>query len=130
MSYARKTPCTLCPFRRDVPGYLRRARAEQIAGALRDHGIGGGTTFPCHETAPRTDSPRPRWRACAGSILVTASDQGPNQAMRIAERLGLLNLERVQYASRHVAVFKTFAAFVRHHSRSWLAKRRPKRASS
>jgi hypothetical protein len=40
-----RRPCAHCPFRVDRPGYLRRARAIEIAEDLAN-----GCTFACHET--------------------------------------------------------------------------------
>lgn len=109
MNYKRMTPCAHCPFRKDIPGYLRQARAVEIARGLRDP---NGGEFPCHETMPRTDSPIKKAKVCAGSILVTERDQGPNQMHRIAERLNVYDPSKLD---RDAPCFDDFDEFIAHH---------------
>lgn len=109
MKYGIRTPCKDCPFRTDVPGYLRRSRAEQIVKGLSDP---NGGEFPCHETMPWTDSPIAKAKVCAGSILTTERDQGPNQMHRISYRV---NAYDPSIMNRDAPVFDSFEAFVEHH---------------
>lgn len=50
MKFELVRPCPKCPFRLDIPEYLRGGRAEQIA---RD--LAGGASFACHETTVPSD---------------------------------------------------------------------------
>lgn len=109
MNYGLVRPCAHCPFRSDIPGYLRRSRAEQIVAGLRDP---RGGEFPCHETMPRTDSPIDKAMVCAGSLLVTERDQGPNQMHRICERLNLYDPSKLD---REAPCFNSFEEFIDHH---------------
>lgn len=110
MIFTRRTPCKHCPFRLDVPGFLRRARAIQIVHSLRDE---DGKTFPCHESLPRTDSSTKKVVACAGSLIVTERDQGPNQMHRIAYRLGIYDPSKLD---REAPCFNNFDEFIKHHA--------------
>lgn len=82
-------PCAKCPFRKDVPIYLRADRRQEIADAIFD-----GGDFSCHATvsywedddgecADTTDA-----RICAGAVKALELCGGSMQMMRIAERLG------------------------------------------
>jgi hypothetical protein len=113
MDYDLKRPCPNCPFRRDRHGFLNRA--PEIAQALRD-----GGEFACHQTTVAvegddgtcermdvTDS-----KMCAGALAVMERDNGPNQMMRIAERLGMYDHTRLDPGA---PVFDSLAEFVAHH---------------
>lgn len=96
MSVITQGPCAKCPFRKDVPIYLRRGRRIEIAEALLS-----GAEFPCHGTV--------RWEegddgdeadlshtlACAGAEKALAQKGLSSQNMRVAERLGLIDLDKV-----------------------------------
>lgn len=94
------TPCGNCPFRLDVPGYIRPERGQEIRAALLQ-----GGTFPCHKTVDYSDEdegdgPRPmgrdeRW--CAGALITMEHTGGceRNQMVRIASRLGILDLREL-----------------------------------
>lgn len=88
-------PCPKCPFRHDIPAYLNKERAEEIADALR-----GGSEFPCHSTLDydvEDDEPgrTEKTSFCAGAMTVLEKSEGPNQMMRIMERLGLYNFTKL-----------------------------------
>lgn len=98
-----KVPCKLCPFRRDVPIYLRRDRRAEIALSLAN-----GETFWCHSTVDydaeyeddeegstgdTTDS-----LECIGAAKALLLNGGSTQSMRIADRLGLVDLDAVEAA--------------------------------
>lgn len=111
--YDLRRPCVHCPFRSDVPGYLRRARAEEIATS-----IAGGAEFPCHETTvedPEDESnnmPTARSQFCAGALIVMEHLHAPNQIVRIAERTNVFDPDRLDMRA---PVFDNFIAFVEHH---------------
>ena len=89
-------PCAHCPFRQDVPIYLRQDRRVEIAHALANDG-----DFPCHETTTEDEDEGERIAtadtvACAGAVKALALSGGTGQTMRIAERLGLVDLDRAE----------------------------------
>jgi hypothetical protein len=91
-------PCARCPFRQDVPISLRQDRRVEIAHALMNDG-----DFPCHETTVDDDDEEGSARrstsdslACAGAVKALALAGGTGQTMRIAERLGMVDLDRVE----------------------------------
>lgn len=85
-------PCKLCPFRKDVPIYLRKERREEIAMSLAE-----GGTFSCHSTVdydtdvqdeegfdvPSTANSK----FCAGAVKAMLLDGQPNQMLRIILRI-------------------------------------------
>lgn len=88
-------PCAKCPFRKDVPVYLRRDRRREIARSLVD---GGG--FSCHasidyDVEEDEDPDDSNAVMCAGAAKSIMLDGGTTQNMRVAERLGLANLDTV-----------------------------------
>lgn len=81
-------PCARCPFRNDIEPYLPYMRAVEIAGSLRL-----GNMFPCHETTTHDEDtgeyiPSRDDRMCAGAAITLLKYDGPNQWMRIVDRLG------------------------------------------
>lgn len=96
-----QTPCAKCPFRSDVPIYLRRGRRIEIAEAL----LNGGE-FPCHATVGYEDMREDEdgfdvpdtsdTLMCAGAAKSLLKVGVANQMMRIAERLGMADLERTE----------------------------------
>jgi len=94
-----RVPCAHCPFRKDVPIYLRQDRRSEIA----KHIFNGGM-FPCHETTKSVeDKEGEEYRTttaktveCAGSAKAVMAVGGTTQMMRISERLGLVNLDEIE----------------------------------
>lgn len=93
--YYLTRPCAKCPFRTDREPYLRGERAEEIVDSLRS-----GAEFPCHETLDYSAEEVDEYGAgepartdkttfCAGALIMLENSDGPNQIMRISERLGL-----------------------------------------
>ena len=110
-------PCAHCPFRTDVPGYLRRERALEIAEA-----VACGSEFPCHETTVSVEE----WdgdggdmvadensQFCAGALIAMENAGHANQVMRIAERVGVYDAERLDMKA---PVVKSLHQFVEHHN--------------
>lgn len=93
-----KAPCRKCPFRKDVPIYLRRERREQI----RDSLVLEDSTFYCHETVEygEDEDGEPEGRIgdatpCAGAAKALMLSGGSTNFLRVSERLGLLDLDEV-----------------------------------
>ena len=114
MDFDLKRPCHHCPFRSDRHGFLRRA--DEIADDLR-----AGRTFTCHETTVSVDredgsSDRvdgAKAQMCAGAMSVLMKDPvGPNQMMRIAQRLGVFDPDALD---PDAPTFDSLRAFVAHH---------------
>lgn len=91
-------PCAKCPFRKDVPIYLRRGRRAEIARAL----LTGGD-FACHATVDYNTGEDEDGVAvvdtsgssmCAGAAKALLQDGTTSNWMRVAERLGMADLDR------------------------------------
>ena len=112
--FSLRRPCPHCPFRTDVPAYLRGDRAAEIARS-----IAGGALFSCHETTvPDEDDDSvmtdgPGSKMCAGAMLVMLAEEAPNQALRMAERFGYWDADAMDTSA---PTFRSFAQFVRHHA--------------
>lgn len=104
-------PCAKCPFRTDVPGYLRRERAQEIAES-----VANGAEFPCHETTVDDGDDNliagENSQFCAGALITMEKAGGANQHMRIAERLGVYDAERLDMEA---PVYGSLHEFVNHH---------------
>lgn len=113
MKFTLKRPCAKCPFRTDVPGYLRRTRAVEIANGL----IRG--TFACHETVDYSGESDGRetekTHHCAGALIMLEHMEEPSQMMRIAERIGCYDRTRLDMKA---PVFTTAEDFILHHGGS------------
>jgi hypothetical protein len=89
---ASGAPCVDCPFRKDVRGYLRAERVDDI----RD-GLERGSMFACHKTTGVSGDFSSgfdgKW--CRGALLMLENQGGAeqNQMARIGERLGEFNLD-------------------------------------
>ena len=119
MNYNMTTPCPECPFRNDRSGYLTRARAIEIIGAITD----GQKTFTCHKTTvPVEDDDGecdmmdgPNAEHCAGALILLEKLERPNQMMRIAERLGMYDRTKLDMKA---PVVSSAAEFVRVHGKA------------
>jgi hypothetical protein len=108
--YKLRRPCENCPFRTDVPGYLRRERAQEIAEALAN-----GSEFACHQTTVSDEEvggdgservATPDSAFCAGALITMERSGQANQIMRVAERLGLYEHEKLDmYAPVHASLY-------------------------
>jgi len=107
MNFDLIRPCANCPFRNDKPGYLRRERVEEL-----EEGMERGT-FACHKTVDYD-----RWdeesgedgepadythdgteQHCAGALILMEKEGRPSQLMRIGERIGFYNPEKLDMNS-------------------------------
>ncbi len=118
MKFNMVRPCSSCPFRHDVPGFLRRCRAEEIAAGLFDL----DESFPCHKTVDFDESDYDSYDSersftaeqhCAGAMILMERDGLANQLMRIAERLRLYDRRKLDM---NAPVFLTREEFVEHHN--------------
>jgi hypothetical protein len=108
-----KSPCPHCPFRTDVPGYLTKARAAEIARALECDG-----TFSCHKTVEHDEETGEGYdtaksQHCAGATILLEKLEQPNQMMRISERLRLYDRTKLHMDA---PVFEDFGEFIDHHA--------------
>lgn len=96
-----KKVCGDCPFRCDVPFEgLSSQRVAEIAASLR-----GGATFHCHKTLDYDDEGDPvveSSQMCAGALATMEWGREPNQAVLIAERLGLYDPDEFDWESQPV----------------------------
>jgi hypothetical protein len=67
-------PCGDCPFRSDNPFSLSRERVLEILGDVNDRQWWPAASFPCQ---------------CAGVMAILHRERRWNQAMQIAQRLGM-----------------------------------------
>lgn len=99
MKSARSRPCAKCPFRKDVPNYLRAGRRVEIATA-----IANGHGFPCHETTVSVEDDEgmtdravtAESKFCAGAIKAALAAGGVPQDLRIMQRLDLVDLDEIE----------------------------------
>ena len=105
-------PCAKCPFRRDVGGYLTRARAREIASAITAQ----DATFSCHETVTYDDDGKTvrtsQEQHCAGAAILLEKIGRANQMMRIMERIGAYDRTKLDMEA---PVFDTPSEFIAHH---------------
>lgn len=96
MNAITQAPCKMCPFRKDVPIYLRPERRQEIAESLIND-----QNFMCHGTVnydvewdeePNTADAV----ICAGAAKSLMLSGGTTNLMRVAERLGLADLDRTE----------------------------------
>lgn len=85
-------PCDQCPFTFQPKAVkLRRGRVEELANLLDSDNF----SFHCHKTAYSNQPERDR-QYCPGSMVLHMRHLGyPNQMMRIAHRLRLLDLDKL-----------------------------------
>lgn len=92
MKHDMTKPCAECPFALPDGFHLGAARRAEIAYSLtRD------ASFPCHMTLDYDNDDSedgdgrytPETQHCAGAMALLEREDRPNQAMRIAERLGM-----------------------------------------
>jgi hypothetical protein len=105
-------PCSECPFRYDINGYLTEERAEEIVEALLR-----GATFSCHKTNDYGDEGEPietgDSQHCAGAMILLEHQEQPNQMMRISERIGFYDPAKLDMTA---PVFDEPETFIDHHA--------------
>jgi len=124
MYYKLKTPCKDCPFRKDLPKYLKGWLGNQRAQQIADDVLERGVTFPCHKTTTHSaqgDENRGGYlytdkeSQCAGAAIMQIKANNPSQWMQIAERL---NFDTgVKDLDLESPVFDSPVEFVKFHTR-------------
>lgn len=112
MRFDLARPCGNCPFRSDKPFYMRPGRVRQILGGEHETTWWPSPSFPCHKTIiydDRGTTIPPTAQQCAGVMAILHRENRPNDAMQIAERLGLWNPATLDpaapfYASTEAAI--------------------------
>jgi hypothetical protein len=113
MRFDLTRPCGNCPFRNDIHFGLRPERVRGILGGGKGRDWFPAPSFPCHKTIEYTDDDGAIIPAtaqqCAGVMIILHRENRHNDAMQIAERLGLwdsskLNLTAPVYASTAAAI--------------------------
>jgi hypothetical protein len=107
--YGLTSPCSNCPFRSDVPPYLRKARVTEIERSLEQ------SEFLCHKTVQHHEDEHGEvWDAdtsqsahCAGALILLEKLGRPSQMMRIAERLGMYDASKLDMSA---PVYPSFSA--------------------
>lgn len=100
MKYDLTKPCAQCPFRTDIPPYLRAERVYEFE--YRE--------FACHKTLEHDDEENetfagPNSQHCAGSLICHENQETPHQMMRIAERIGIYDRKKLDMTA---PVFESF----------------------
>ncbi len=114
MNFNMRTPCSKCPFRKDIRAYLTKERVREITSALDN-----GGTFPCHETTEEDEDGEAimnskKWKFCGGAAIMLEKSQDPktqptNQMLRIAERLGFYDHTKLDL---NAPVFDSFTDMI------------------
>jgi hypothetical protein len=102
-------PCVTCPFRKGLGSHFQLRRLEDIR---RD------VAFQCHKTVDyeawndevKRQGDRPQ--QCAGLMALLHRMNEPNQIMRVAERIGVLDCAKLDPENE---VYATWAEAVRAH---------------
>jgi hypothetical protein len=114
MNFEMTTPCPHCPFRNDIPGFLTKARAREIARAIAIE----DKTFTCHQTTVAVEDGDgncemvngPNAQHCAGALILLEKLDSPNQLMRIAERIGYYDRRKLDMQAPVVDTVREFIA--------------------
>jgi hypothetical protein len=101
MRFDMKTPCTNCPFRSDVPAYLRKSRVREIENALVRR------TFACHKTTVDHEDEDGNCdrivvqesQHCAGALILLEKTECQSDSMQFAERLGIYTPDGLDLAA-------------------------------
>ncbi|MBZ9715553.1 DUF6283 family protein [Deinococcus multiflagellatus] len=102
-------PCPECPFRKDRPGFLGRARVQHIIDEQAE-----GVPFMCHKTTSARGI-RPgdrRARYCAGAMRYGEATHRHILPMRLGMAYGLWSPDQLR---RDVPVLDSPGALLAHH---------------
>lgn len=108
------TPCDRCPFRSDIPQFLRPGRVIELRREMIEH----QASFQCHKTVDYSKADdegavdsavaarSPKAQHCAGAMILLEKLGLPNQLMRWMERIRQydrrrLNMKAPVYDSFH-----------------------------
>jgi hypothetical protein len=92
MRFDLTRPCGDCPFRSDKQFGLLPERVRGILGGGKGKSWWPACSFPCHKTIIYGDGDAvipETAQQCAGVMAILHRENRPNDAMQIAERLGL-----------------------------------------
>lgn len=110
MKYNKTIPCPSCPFLKSGGIRLSKSRAKQIGSMMLSS---AGSSFPCHQTtteeerraATRSNDfyPRDYHIHCAGALIFAEKNGSATQMMRICERIGMYDAEKLMSNKEVVA---------------------------
>lgn len=106
-----KSPCAECPFKNDLShqrGWLGQRRAISIINSL----FNKDESFTCHKTLDLTDR---KQQHCAGAMILMEREGRANQYMRIGERTGRYDRNKLNMDG---PVFDNREQFIDWHSGS------------
>lgn len=87
------TPCSQCPFRKDLWAFLTKARVRELKHRLQIE------TFSCHKTLEKDPARKrqfnDREQHCAGAAIFLERLGTPSRALLIAETLELYDKSRL-----------------------------------
>lgn len=109
MNFNLTKPCKMCPFRSDKK-FHGLDRAGEIATSVLN-----GQAFTCHNTNDYDDDTGEaivtrKSEHCAGAMIFAENHGTATQMMRIAERLGSYDRNKL---SKKIPVYKSVAAMVK-----------------
>lgn len=108
MPYRMTTPCPECPFRNDIPAYLRAERVREIARSLER------AEFPCHKTTTTNDEGEhvrtDNETHCAGALILLEKIDRPSQMMRIARQLKIYDPAKLDMSAPVFGSFREMEA--------------------
>jgi hypothetical protein len=101
MNFHPPQPCCDCPFRRVRGIRLGRARIKEI--------VSQGHAFHCHKTASLDEDDRLIGKAlhCTGALIFAEKQGSVSQIVRIMERIGCYDSERLMASAAVGEVFDT-----------------------
>lgn len=107
--------CAQCPFRTDVPAYITRERAAEIASALEHD-----RPFHCHKTVDydededgETVASGGTWCIGAAATMHRTDELRGNLSARLAEQLGFLSIDALDLDA---PLSRNLAEWVERHS--------------
>lgn len=89
MRFNMKKPCKECPFIRGSATNTTLAPGR-LDGIIDD--IRSDMTFTCHKSL---DKPQTDQEHCAGALVFLERENRPNQMMRVAERFGMYDRQKL-----------------------------------
>src|SRR5262245_45443771 len=102
MRFDLTRPCADCPFRSDRTFGLLPARVREILGNPKGHKWWPAASFPCHKTidysSDRTIIPKTA-QQCAGVMAILHREGRPNDAMQLAERMGMWSPSKLDWSA-------------------------------
>ena len=93
--YTMTTPCAACPFLRTAVMLLTPGRIREIARAVAPRD-GQGREFHCHKTTEVGGAKAGAEIQCAGALIYSEKQERCTQMMRICERLGLYDRNKLE----------------------------------